>query len=116
MRNALVITRYALFAGTLKPGQETAMRAYVDEKLAPLWRKFACAEEVQVLFAVESDPAGSPIPLVLAITYADHEAMAKALESPARYQSRDLLPELYERFFEDVRLWHYVFACEQQSR
>ena len=82
------------------------MRAFVDEKLTPLWRKFAGAEEVQVLFGVEYDPAGPTIPLVLAITYADHDAMARALESPARYQSRDLLPGLYERFFEDVHLWH----------
>ena len=108
-----MITRYAVFNGTLKPGCDSDMRDFVTEKLTPLWRKFARAEDVQVLFGVENDPAGPTIPLVLAITYEDHEAMAEALESPARYQSRDLLPELYERFFEDVRLWHYVFDREQ---
>ena len=110
-----MITRYAIFAGALKPGAEDSMRAFVTEKLAPLWRQFACAEHVQVLFGVENDPGGPTIPLVLAITYPDHEAMAKGLESPARYQSRDLLPEFYERYFEDVCLWHYVFAHDERS-
>ncbi|WP_108880884.1 hypothetical protein [Anderseniella sp. Alg231-50] len=108
-----MITRYAFFAGTVKPGQEAAMRAFVDERLAPLWRKFACAEQVEVLFGMESDPAGPAIPLVLAITYADHDAMSRALDSPARYESRDLLPDFYERFFEDIHLWHYVFERNQ---
>lgn len=89
------------------------MRAFVDERLAPLWREFAGAEQVEVLFGVENDPAGPVIPLVLAITYADHDAMARALDSPARYESRDLLPDFYERFFDNVDLWHYVFEREQ---
>lgn len=104
-----MITRYAMFTGRVKPGAEAAMRAWVDTHLTPLWRQFACAQEVRVLWGVVQDPDGPPIPLVLAITYADAADMQAALDSPARYAARDLLPELYERFFEDVRLWHYVF-------
>ena len=107
-----MITRYAVFAGTIKPGQELAMRGFVDKKLTPLWRQFACAEEVRVLFGVEQDSGGPQIPLILAITYANHVAMEKALDSPARYEARDVLPELYDRFFEEVELWHYVFDRE----
>ena len=103
-----MITRYAIFSGTIKEGQETAMRAFVDEKLTPLWRKFACAEEVRVLFGVEQDPDGPNIPLILAITYADGAAMEKGVASPARHAAKAVLPELYDRFFEDVALYHYV--------
>lgn len=108
-----MITRYAIFGGTLKPGMDEDMRAWVTEHLTPLWRKFACAEEVRVLFGVEQDTNGPNIPLILAITYADHDAMAKGVESPARYAAKDLLPELYERFYDEVVLWHYVMEREQ---
>jgi hypothetical protein len=103
-----MITRYAIFNGTVKDGQEAAMRAWVTKNLAPLWRQFACAEEVQVLFGAAPDPNGPPIPLMLAITYADDAAMEKGLNSPARFTSRDLLPALYDQFFDQVQLWHYV--------
>ena len=53
--------------------------------------------------------AGPVIPLMLQISYADTAAMARGLDSPARYASRDLLPEFYARFFVDVVLWHYVY-------
>ncbi len=108
-----MLTRYAIFNGTVKAGQEAAMRAWVNTHLTPLWRQFACAEDVRVLFGVEQDANGPTIPLILAITYADEAAMAAALDSPARYTSRDLLPELYEQFFDDVTLWHYVMEREE---
>ena len=89
------------------------MRAFVTEKLTPLWRQFACAQEVRVLFGVEQDANGPTIPLILAITYADHAAMEKGVSSPARYTAKDLLPELYERFYNKVELWHYVMDAER---
>ena len=33
-----MITRIALFIGTVRPGAEDQMRRYVDDELAPLWR------------------------------------------------------------------------------
>lgn len=108
-----MITRYAMFGGDVKPGKEIEMRAWVTENLTPLWRQFAGAEEVRVLYGVEQDANGPTIPLILAITYADHEAMEKGVSSPARYAARDLLPELYERFYDKVELWHYVMDREQ---
>ena len=108
-----MITRYAIFGGTVKPGQEAAMRDWVSEHLTPLWRKFACAEEVRVLYGVEQDANGPNIPLILAITYADHAAMEKGVNSPARHEARDLLPALCEQFYDKVELWHYVMEREQ---
>ena len=103
-----MIARYAIFSGTLKPGAADAMRAFVEDRLAPLWRRFARAEEVRILYGVEQDPEGPTIPLILAIGYADTEAMRAALASPARHEAKAILPELYERFFEEVTIYHYV--------
>lgn len=103
-----MLTRMAIFHGQVKPGEEQAMQAYVSAELAPLWRQFKGASDVKVLFGVEQDAAGPTIPVVLQVTYPDEQAMAQALDSPARYQSRDMLPGFYERFFDEVKLYHYV--------
>lgn len=103
-----MLTRLAIFEGRVKPGQEAAMRAYVETELAPLWRQFQPSEEVRVLYAAEA----GDYPLVLAVTYADHAAMAAALDTPARYQSRDMLPAFYERFFDDITLKHQLFEAD----
>jgi hypothetical protein len=105
-----MLTRMAIFNGTVKPGQAQAMRDWCDANLVPLWRQFACAHDVRVTYGVTQDPNGPEIPLILAITYASQADMAAALDSPARYTSRDMLPDFYARFFEDVTLWHYVLT------
>lgn len=103
-----MLTRLAIFEGRVKPGQDAAMRAYVEAELAPLWRQFQPSEEVRVLFAAEA----GDIPLVLAVTYVDRAAMEAALDTPARYQSRDMLPAFYDRFFDEVKLKHQLFEAD----
>ncbi len=103
-----MLTRLAIFEGRVKPGKEAAMRAYVETALAPLWRQFQPSEEVRVLYAAEA----GDIPLVLAVTYVDRAAMEIALDTPARYQSRDMLPAFYERFFDEVTLKHQLYEAD----
>ena len=106
-----MLTRLAIFEGRVKPGADTAMRAYVEAELAPLWRQFQPSEEVRILYAAEP----GDIPLVLAVTYADRAAMEAALDTPARYQSRDMLPAFYQRFFDEVTLTHQLFVADIHS-
>ena len=106
-----MLMRLAIFEGSVRPGQEDAFRAYVTDRLAPLWRQFDGAAEVRVLFGAEHDAAGPDYPLMLAITYPDRAAMERALASPARYESRDLLPELFERYF-DGKMHHHLMTVE----
>ena len=107
-----MITRYAIFIGNVREGQQEGFRDFVETRLAPLWRQFDGASEVRVEYGRDQDPNGPEIPLMLAITYADDDAMARALDSPARYESRDLLPELYEKYL-DAKLFHYVMRTDQ---
>ena len=93
-----MLIRLAIFHGCVRDGKDAAMRRYVEDVLAPLWRRFDGAEEVRVMFRVEQDDGGPEIPLILAITYPDRAAMAPALDSPARYESRDLLPDFFETY------------------
>jgi len=107
-----MLTKYAFFAGKLKPDCEAEMKAFVDEKLAPLWREFQPSKQVRILYGYEQELKGPVIPLVLAVTYENEEAIEKAMATKARYDARDILPELYDRFFEEVELWHYIFEHE----
>ncbi len=110
-----MLTKYAFFSGTVKPGQTAAMREFVESELLPLWRQFQPSEQVRVLYGVEQEPSGPTIPLVLAVTYRNRDDMDQAMESEARHAARDILPELYQRFFDEINLWHYVFEQEQYT-
>ncbi|MDK1491864.1 EthD family reductase [Sinorhizobium sp. 7-81] len=106
-----MIVRQALFEGAVHPGQEGAFRAYVAEKLMPLWEAFPGVREVRVLHAVERDAGATPFAMILSTAYDDREALAQALESPVRYQSREMTKGLLEMF--DGHIHHHVFELSQ---
>ena len=109
-----MLTRLAIFQGRVREGQEAAMRAYVEDVLAPLWRQVDGSEDVRVMFAGEQDDGGPDIPLILAITYPDRAAMARALDSPARYESRGLLPAFFATYL-DGSLHHYLMDTDASA-
>lgn len=102
-----MIVRQALFEGVIRPGCEEAFRAYVAGKLMPMWRAFPGVREVRVLYAVERDEGAPPLPMVLSTVYDSREALAAALASPVRYESREVTGGLLDMF--DGRIHHHVF-------
>ena len=86
-----MIKRFAFFEGAIKPGCETAFDAYVNEKLVPLWTRFPGALRVEVLREVEAEDGSHRYPMALATTYPDKAAIATALASPVRYESREVI-------------------------
>ena len=106
-----MITRYALFEGSVKDGQTQAFRTFVNDHLIPLWTQFDGAQEVRVMFSEERDEGAPEFPLVLAISYPDREAMQRAMECDARYASKDKTAELVEQFFEG-RIHHHVTSAQ----
>jgi uncharacterized protein (TIGR02118 family) len=101
-----MIIRQALFEGTIHPGSEEAFRQYVAEKLMPMWRQFPGVKEVRVLYALERDDGAPPYAMVLSTMYEDREALAAALDSPVRYESREVTKGLLAMF--DGRIHHHV--------
>ncbi len=102
-----MLKRLAFFEGAIKPGCEAAFDAYIDEKLVPLWTRFPGATRVEILREVEAEDGSHRYPLALAITYPDKRAIERALESPVRYESREVTKGLYQ-FFEG-RIFHVVY-------
>ncbi|WP_299608837.1 antibiotic biosynthesis monooxygenase [uncultured Tateyamaria sp.] len=102
-----MITRFALFEGSVKPDHTDAFRAAVLERLVPLWRQFPGNTDVRVMFSDDRDEGAPEFPLILAITYPDEAAMQSALSSPYRAQSRDVTGEIVAEHF-DGRIHHHV--------
>ena len=102
-----MITRFALFEGTVKPGQTDAFRAAVLDRLVPLWTQFTGNSDVRVMFSEDRDEGAPEFPLILAISYPDLETMNAALECPARFQSKEVTGEIVAEFF-DGRIHHHV--------
>lgn len=102
-----MIVRQAFFDGSIRPGQETAFKAYVAEKLLPMWLRFPGIREVRVLYNVERDEGAPSYPMVLSTMYDSREALAAALESPVRHESREATKELFDMF--EGHIYHHVF-------
>ena len=86
-----MLTRYALFEGTVKQGQTPAFRAFVNENLVPLWTTFDGAVEVRVMFGEERDEGAPEFPLI---------------------KSREVTGILVERYF-DGRIHHHVTLASE---
>ena len=102
-----MITRYALFEGSIKPGLTDAFRAAVLEELLPKWKAFPGALAVRVTFAEARDEGAPEFPLILAVDYPDQAAVDAALASPARTEGRAATEALLPRFFTG-RIHHHV--------
>lgn len=102
-----MITRFALFEGTVAPGNVAAFRAAVEERLVPLWTQFPGNTDVRVMFGEERDEGAPEFPLVLAISYPDRATMEAALDSPARFQSKEVTGEIVDAYF-DGKIHHHV--------
>jgi antibiotic biosynthesis monooxygenase (ABM) superfamily enzyme len=104
-----MIIRYALFEGEIHPGREAEFRAFVKDRLVPLWTQFPGAEEVRVLNGTDRDEGAPHYAMALAIRYPDMEACGRALASPVRAQSREVTGEMLKLFTGKVH--HHVFEA-----
>jgi hypothetical protein len=106
-----MIIRYALFEGTIHEGREAEFRTFVKERLVPLWTQFPGAEEVRVLDGLARDEGAPAYAMALAIRYPDMAAVEQALQSPVRFESREVTGELLKMF--TGRVHHHVFDANE---
>jgi len=102
-----MITRFALFEGNIRSGQTEAFRAAILDRLVPLWKQFPGNSDVRVMFSDSCDEGAPEFPLILAISYPDEATMTAALDSPARFESKDVTGQIVDAFF-DGRIHHHV--------
>jgi hypothetical protein len=102
-----VITRYALFEGSIRAGEADAFRKAVIEELVPLWQAFPGVVAIRVSFVEERDDGAPELALILAVDYPDRAVLSTALASDARKASRAATERVLPRFFSG-RIHHHV--------
>lgn len=102
-----MITRYALFEGRIRDGQESAFRDAMLTQVLPKWKAFREALAVRIGFAEARDAGAPEIAMVLAISYPDVAAMERTLASPEREAARLATEAVLARCFEG-RVHHHV--------
>lgn len=108
-----MIIRYALFEGEIHAGMEEEFRAFVKEKLVPLWTRFPGAEEIRVLDGLDRDEGAPIYAMALAIRYPDMAAVEQALASDVRVESRAVTGELLKMFTGKVH--HHLFSANEYA-
>ncbi|RPE64812.1 hypothetical protein EDD53_2576 [Pacificibacter maritimus] len=102
-----MITRFAIFEGTINAGQDEEFRAAVKAEILPHWLSFPGARDVRLSFTEEADEGAPSIPMILQIDYDDMAAVDAALASPERGAAKAATENLLPRFFTG-RIHHHI--------
>ena len=94
-----MITRYALFEGSVKDGMTEAFRAAVLDRILPCWKQMPGATEVRVCFTDDRDEGAPNLPMILAVSYPDTATLDAALVSPAREKAKAATEAVLGEFF-----------------
>lgn len=102
-----MITRYAMFEGTVNDGKADEFRAAVMAELLPKWQAFPGARSVRVTFTEDADEGAPSFPLIMEIDYGNRAAVVAALNSDARTAGKKATEALLPRFFTG-RIHHHI--------
>jgi hypothetical protein len=109
-----MITRFALFEGTLAHGQTEAFRHAILQEVLPHWKAFPGVLSVRVCFSNERDEGAPEFPLILAISYPDRAAVDIALASPERALAKAATESVLARFFKG-RIHHHITTAHDHT-
>lgn len=112
---AIMITRFALFEGSVKPVDAEAFRAAVLAEIQPHWKSMPGVLAVRICFSTERDEGAPELPLVLAISYPDRAAVNVALASPERALAKAATESVLARFFTG-RVHHHITEAHEFVR
>jgi hypothetical protein len=93
-----VLTRVAIYEGTIEAGREDEFFARVKSELEPMWRKFPQVTAVRVLRRTQADADARPTPMILEMDFPSMAAIEAALKS-------DILPKAHQVTLEVMRLF-----------
>jgi uncharacterized protein (DUF1330 family) len=101
-----MLTRTAIYEGTVKSGHEEEFFRRVREELEPIWAQFPHATAVRVQRMHSADTDSRPIAMILEMDFPDMAAIEDCLASPIRPKAHAATEAVMELF--DGRFYHYV--------
>lgn len=109
-----MITRYAIFQGTVTQENWAAFQEVVLTYLLPTWLVYPGACDVRVAFSREKDDAAPPTPLILAVDFPTRADLDRALNSQERLDSRAATATYLPGLF-DGQIFHYITTSSAHS-
>ena len=101
-----MLTRTAIYEGTIQAGQEDTFFQRVCDELEPLWRRFPNVTAVRVQRMISKDDDARPIAMILEMDFPDLAAIEACLASAIRPESHAATVEVMRLF--DGRFYHLV--------
>lgn len=101
-----MLTRTAIYEGTIKPGQEETFFRRVREELEPIWATFPHATAVRVQRMQSADADSRPIAMILEMDFPDMAAIEDCLASPIRPKAHAATEAVMQLF--DGRFYHFI--------
>ena len=104
-----MLTRTAIYEGTVRAGHEDEFFARVRDELEPFWRRFPNVTAVRVQRLVSKDAEARPIAMILEMDFPDQAALDACLASPIRPESHAATEAVMKLF--EGRFYHLVSAA-----
>lgn len=101
-----MLTRTAIYEGTVRAGREDEFFARVRDELQPLWQRFPGVTAVRVQRLRTKDDDARPIAMILEMDFPDAAAIEACLASPIRPESHAATVAVMALF--EGRFYHLV--------
>lgn len=101
-----MLTRTAIYEGTIKDGREDEFYRRVRDELEPLWRRFPHVTAVRVQRTRTMDKDARPIAMILEMDFPDMASIEDCMASPIRPRSHEATESVMTLF--EGRFYHYV--------
>lgn len=101
-----MLTRTAIYEGTIQAGREEEFFTRVRRELEPLWQRFPNVLAVRVQRMLHKDQDARPIAMILEMDFPDMAALEGCLASPIRPESHAATMEVMKLF--EGRFYHLV--------
>ena len=101
-----MLTRVAVFEGSIQAGHEEAFFDDVRARLEPIWRSFPRVQAVRVLRTQKADPGAIPIVMVLEMDFPDRDAIHASLASDIKTRAHETTLEVLKPF--TGRFFHFI--------
>ena len=101
-----MLTRTAIYEGTVRDGRDEAFFRRVRAELEPFWRRFPGVIAVRVQRCVSKDPDARPIAMILEMDFLDQAALDACLASSIRPESHAATEAVMQMF--EGRFYHLV--------
>lgn len=101
-----MLTRTAIYEGTIKAGHEGEFFRRVRDELEPMWRRFPNVKAVRVQRTITADKDCPPIAMILEMDFEDMKAIEDCMASKIRPESHAATEKVMQLF--DGRFCHLV--------